>query len=50
MNPRRLQSATIFSISGGDGFLSVLSVMARADYGETPAASQGEGGAGSVLI
>ena len=47
MNPRRLQSATIFSISGGDGLLSVLSVMARADYGETRVPSQGEGGRGS---
>ena len=39
MNPRRLHSATIFSISGGDaGFFSV---MARADYGQSRTASQG---------
>src|ERR1017187_10956340 len=50
MNPRRLQSATIFSISGGDFLLSVLSVMASADYGETRVPSQGEGGCGSGRI
>jgi hypothetical protein len=44
MNPRRLQSATIFSISGGDAFLSV---MARADYGQSNNASQGRQESGS---